>query len=93
MDLKFLIGLKIFFTWWNKQTFGTFLKTLFLENMLGQMNMEINIIKVKKMNVGLFIQKILRLQRLLLIGIYGSTTRLTKFQAIKTKNTFGKKNI
>ena len=26
---------KIFFTWWNKQTFGTFLKTLFLGKYVG----------------------------------------------------------
>ena len=43
---------KIIFTWWNKQTFGTLLKTLFLESMLVQMNMETNIIKVKKMKDG-----------------------------------------
>ena len=50
------MSLKIIFTWWNRQTFGTFLKTLFFGNMLVQMNMEINTIKVKKMNVGLFMQ-------------------------------------
>jgi len=27
--------LKIFFTWWNKQTFGTFLKTLFFGKLVG----------------------------------------------------------
>ena len=27
--------LKIFFTWWNKQTFGTFLKTLFFGKYVG----------------------------------------------------------
>ena len=48
--------------------------------MLVLMNMEINIIKVKKMNVGLFIQKILKLLKLHLIGIYGCITQLTKFQ-------------
>ena len=26
---------KIFFTWWNKQTFGTFLKTLFFGKYVG----------------------------------------------------------
>ena len=26
---------KIFFTWWNKQTFGTFLKTLFFGKLVG----------------------------------------------------------
>ena len=28
--------LKIFFTWWNKQTFGTFLKTLFFGKFVGK---------------------------------------------------------
>jgi NADH:ubiquinone oxidoreductase subunit len=29
------MNLKIFFTWWNKQTFGTFLKTLFFGKYIG----------------------------------------------------------
>ena len=29
------MNLKIFFTWWNKQTFGTFLKTLFFGKYVG----------------------------------------------------------
>ena len=28
--------LKIIFTWWNKQTFGTFLKTLFTGTLVGK---------------------------------------------------------
>ena len=36
MDLKFEMVLKIFFTWWNKQTFGTFLKTLFFGKLVGK---------------------------------------------------------
>jgi len=32
----FNMSLKIFFTWWNKQTFGTFLKTLFYGIKVGQ---------------------------------------------------------
>jgi hypothetical protein len=52
VDLKLKYDLKIIFTWWNRQTFGTFLKLYFLENMLEKMNMEINIIKVKKMKDG-----------------------------------------
>ena len=46
------MNFKIIFTWWNKQTFGTFLKTLFFGKFVGQTSMEINIIEVKKMNVG-----------------------------------------
>jgi NADH:ubiquinone oxidoreductase subunit len=30
------MNLKILFTWWNKQTFGTFLKTLFYGLYVGQ---------------------------------------------------------
>ena len=29
------MSFKIFFTWWNKQTFGTFLKTLFFGKLVG----------------------------------------------------------
>ncbi len=29
------MNLKIFFTWWNRQTFGTFLKTLFFGKFVG----------------------------------------------------------
>ncbi len=34
VDLK--MNLKIFFTWWNRQTFGTFLKTLFFGKFVGK---------------------------------------------------------
>ena len=46
------MSFKILFTWWNKQTFGTFLKTIFLENMLDLMNLEIDIIGIKMMKGG-----------------------------------------
>ena len=36
VDLKFLKTMKIIFTWWNKQTFGTFLKTLFTGKFVGR---------------------------------------------------------
>ena len=32
---KFYMIFKIIFTWWNKQTFGTFLKTLFFGKYVG----------------------------------------------------------
>ena len=35
VDLK-KMNIKIFFTWWNKQTFGTFLKTLFYGKYMGK---------------------------------------------------------
>ena len=30
------MNLKIFFTWWNRQTFGTFLETLFFGKFVGK---------------------------------------------------------
>ena len=30
------MNIKIFFTWWNRQTFGTFLKTLFFGKYVGK---------------------------------------------------------
>ncbi len=37
MDLKNIeCDLKMIFTWWNKQTFGTFLKTLFTGTLVGK---------------------------------------------------------
>ena len=56
------MNLNIIFTWWNKQTFGTFLKTIFYGTYVGKDELEISIIKVKKMRDGLFIQIILRQQ-------------------------------
>jgi len=35
VDLNLTMILKIIFTWWNKQTFGTFLKTLFTGKFVG----------------------------------------------------------
>ena len=34
--LKLKMILKIFFTWWNRQTLGTFLKTLFFGKFVGK---------------------------------------------------------
>ena len=34
--IKYRMIFKIFFTWWNRQTFGTFLKTLFFGKFVGK---------------------------------------------------------
>ena len=36
VDLKSKMNFKIIFTWWNRQTFGTFLKTLFFGKYVGK---------------------------------------------------------
>ena len=58
MDLKFLkCFLKLIFTWWNKQTLRhVFKNIILLEDLLVKMNTEINIIEIKMMKDGLFIQ-------------------------------------
>ena len=53
-----MIGPKQIFTWWNRNTFGTFLKTLFFGKYVGKDDFEINIIKIKKMKGGSSIHKI-----------------------------------
>ena len=94
MDLKvFKMGFKIIFTWWNKQTLGTFLKTLFFGKYVGQDEYGNKYYKSKRMNVGLFILKILKQVKLLQTGIYGYITQLIKFLIIKKLNILGKKNI
>ena len=48
-----LTFIKEIFTWWNHQTFGTRIYTIFfLENLLEKMNLEINIMKIKKAKDG-----------------------------------------
>ena len=44
--------MKIFFTWWNKQTIGTFIKTFLLGNLWEKMITEISITKIKMMKDG-----------------------------------------
>ena len=98
VDLKIYMIFKIIFTWWNKQTFGTFLKTLFFGKYVGSDEYGNKYYKSKKMNVGLFIQIILKQLKLLQIGIYGYIIQLIKLPDKKekkfslAKKTFRKSN-
>ena len=60
--------IKQIFTWWNSQTLGTFLYTIFFGKFVGKMNLEINIIKIKKIIVGLFITDEINASKSHLIG-------------------------
>ena len=88
------MSFKIIFTWWNKQTFGTFLKTLFFGKFVGSDEYGNKYYKSKKNErwVSLF-KIILKQQKLLQIGIYGCIIQLIKFQKLKEKNILGKKII
>ena len=46
------MSFKIIFTWWNKQTFGTFLKTLLFGKYVGSDESGNKYKKRKKMNDG-----------------------------------------
>ena len=85
--------MNIIFTWWNKQTIGTFLKTLFFGTYVGKDEYGNKYYNSKKMSDGLFIQTKLKQLKLLQIGTFGFTIQLTKFQKkkIKKRNIFGKK--
>ena len=87
------MNLKIIFTWWNRQTFGTFLKTLFFGKYVGTDEHGNKYFQSKKMNDGLFTLIILRLLKLLQTGIYGCIIQSAKYQTIRMLNISGKKNI
>ena len=70
-----MIGLKQIFTWWNKNTFGTFLKLYFLENWLKDDEYGNKYYKNKKIKDGLSMPVTLRLQKLPLIGFFGCITQ------------------
>ena len=36
MDFTYMKNFKLIFTWWNRQTFGTFLKTIFFGKLIGK---------------------------------------------------------
>ena len=61
------------FTWWNKLTFGTFLKTLFSGIYVGKDEFGNKYYKNKKDERWVIYSKISRLQEFRLIGTYGYT--------------------
>ena len=84
---------KIFFTWWNRQTLGTFFKTLFFGKLVGSDEFGNKYYKSKRVSVGLFIQIMLRLLKSLQTGIFGCIIQQTRFQIKEILNTLGKKII
>ena len=55
--------LKKIFTWWNQDTFGTRLKTIFFGKLVGSDELATNIMKVKMEKDGLFMQILLMHQK------------------------------
>ena len=82
------------FTWWNRDTFGTRLKTIFLESMLEKIISETNIMRVKKEKDGLFILAMLTHQISLLNGFHGYISPKIKLsKSMNLKNIVGRSLI
>ena len=80
--------MKIFFTWWNRQTFGTFLKTLFFGKYVGKDELGNKYYKNNKNE-----RWVIYSSHIEATGIYGCIIQLIKFQISMKKNIHGKKNI
>ena len=86
--------LKKIFTWWNQDTFGTRLKTIFYGKLVGSDELVTNIMKVKMEKDGLFMQILLMHQKYQLNGILGCILHLIKLKKIMNlKNMIGKNLI
>ena len=71
---------KQIFVWWNQTTFGTRIKTIFLENLLEKTHLEINIIKINLEKDGLFIKMKLMHQKFQTNGTHGCTLQKIKLK-------------
>ena len=71
---------KEIFTWWNHQTFGTRLQTIFFGKLVGKDKKVINTIKIKMANVGLFTMEKLKHRKYLMNGIHGCITQIIKLK-------------
>ena len=87
------MSLKIVFTWWNRQTFGTFLKTLFFGKYVGSDEFGNKYYKSKKMSVGLFTLKILKPPRITSDWYLWMHHTIDKIPDKKDLNILGKKII
>ena len=67
--------LKVIFTWWNRQTFGTFLKTLFTGKLVGKDQFGNKYYKNKKDRWVIYSQARLKQAKLHLSGICGYIIR------------------
>ena len=89
------MNLKILFTWWNSQTFGTFLKTLFFGTLVGKDKFGNKYYKNKKNERWVIYNKEVEATKINSTGIYGCIIQLTEYQLIMTPtiNISGKKII
>ena len=85
--------LKIIFTWWNKQTFGTFLKTLFTGILVGKDEFGNKYYKNKNDDRWVVYSKNVEATKIPQTGIFGCIEQSIKSQMKKKKNIHGKKTF
>ena len=86
------MSLKIFFTWWNKQTFGTFLKTLFFGKFVGKDEYGNKYYKSKQDQRWVIYANKIEASKITSDWFFnGYIILLTKFLIKMIKNTVGKK--
>ena len=93
MDLNFKMSIKIFFTWWNKQTFGTFLKTLFFGKCVGSDEYGNKYYKSKKDERWVIYSKNIEATKITSDWYLWIHHTIDKFQIKMIQNLNGKKNI
>ena len=79
------MSFKIIFTWWNRQTFGTFLKTLFFGKYVGSDQYGNKYYKSKNDERWVVYSKNIEATKITSDWFYGYTTQLIKFPVMKKK--------
>ena len=87
-----MIGLKQIFTWWNKNTFGTFLKTLFYGKYVGSDQFGNKYYKSKKDERWVIYGKEIEATKLLPTGFFGYIIPLMKYHRRHLKKYSWQKN-
>ena len=85
--------LKIIFTWWNKQTFGTFLKTLFTGILVGKDEFGNKYYKNKNDDRWVVYSKNVEATKITSDWYLWMHRTIDKIPDEKEKNIHGKKNI
>ena len=88
------MNLKVFFIWWNRQTFGTFLKTLFFGKFVGKDEFGNKYYKSKTDERWVIYSKDVEATKITSDWYLWMHHTVNKIPEKKTeKNTFGKKSI
>ena len=93
IGLAYKMILKNFFTWWNRQTIGTFLKTLFTGKLVGKDKYGNKYYKNKDDKRWVIYSGHIEATKITSDWFFGYITLLIKLLKMMTKDTIGKKTI